>query len=292
MRSSYTHVFRPDQPKPALRDRVYRWFDEALQRVGDSFPEWMVCCGSNTMWDIVDAEASFQLEVEREHCVVYGDGEEPSLEVLLDEHDEVGYSLRHQQKELPVEDVQPRRIESADDRIVVGSVECPLACKVVDGELVIIDDGTSPGDAPLWPATCDQQQPTALEESGGPALEGEPKRLGKREWRRRNAVVSAPIVSKVVADMRAEIGMCCLSCDHANIEEVRIQCPANYQAAQWTALRLMKDRKLHTEHVQLYLLPCLVAYFNRVQFADGLGGYRGGLGGRRRRVWRRRHAQT
>ncbi len=99
--------------------------------------------------------------------------------------------------------------------------------------------------------------------------------------RRRRCHVSAPIVAKLVAAVRSEIGAMCLRCRHQNIDDVRDRCSANYQAAQWTALRIMKDRKMHPEQIQLYLNPTLVSYFYAEQFSHGFGGYWGDLGGDR-----------
>lgn len=260
-------------------------------------PEWAACCGSDIDWDLVDAELEFQHSVDVEHGVVYGEGDMDSLEALLNAHIEVGYDLC---PGLTVTD-------TTDEP--VGDHQCPCQGPPLGAGA---ENTHATGDEGLnGPALLEQQvlrmvaflsafqeseEETASEgcrsPTGQPArgcvLAG-PARAGRRELRRKKAVVSAPIVSKVVADMRAEIGMCCLSCNHANIDAVRADCPANYQAAQWTALRIMKDRRLHKEHIQLYLIPCLVAYFSQIHFADGLGGYQGRLGVATRRTWRQRH---
>lgn len=269
------------------------------------------------MWDMVDAELAFQEEVENEHGVVYGDGSEASLQVLLAAHGEVGYVLRPDDAQTPVESetapgqaqegATDREIESAvgvevtgkraegSAGIMFGDIEVAVATPVsptVASETICFGDIAVPVEHGVVAAVdATSQQCGAGREASSDAQEG-CNRIGKREWRRKQAVVSAPIVSKVVAEMRAEIGVCCSQCGHADIESVRRDCQANYQAAQWTCLRIMKDRGLHAEHVQLYLLPCLVAYFHRIQFADGLGGYTGSLGVARRRIWRRRHRQV
>lgn len=304
---------RPDQPKPKLSARVQRWFDEKLQSVGDAVPWWMSCCGSDVMWDMVDSELAFQEAVEEEHGVVYGDGSEASLAVLLAEHGEVGYTLRAADIESPpAADVPstasvvtpevpglapsepqegvsgPSEAVAGAGVIVFGDVEVPVEDSIAFGSIVVPVEH----EVAAAVAEATKQCRGLREATAEPPAEEVVNQVGKREWRRKQAVVSAPIVSKVVAEMRAEVGVCCASCDHADIAAVRRDCPANYQAAQWTCLRIMKDRGLHAEHVQLYLLPCLVAYFHRIQFADGLGGYTGSLGVARRRIWRRRHRQV
>ncbi len=236
-------VLTPDQRALTLRERVLKAWDKFKQSIDVFACCGLTLCGSGIQWDIVDRERRFARDVAEEHGYIYDNGHLDSLTVLISEHErEYGYRL--------------------DPNLAATTVvQQPVATPVIPSSaLVPSRNGVGVG----------------LGVAGRTGLVPLPVVA-----RRRRCHVSPPIVAKLVASMRAEVGFMCLSCSHRNIEHLIANCNANYQAAQWTALRIMKDRKMHPEQCQLYLKPTLTHYFMAEQFSHGFGGYVGDLGGPR-----------
>ncbi len=295
-----------------------------MQGLADAMPyEWIACCGSDVNWAMVDAELEFQARVDDEHGVVYGNGSENMLDYLLRVHTESGYALRAEDAEAVDTASRPEDPGPASPKRIVVPQGCTLrevseAFQMLSEDVNITPEfgamvlnyipGCTPKEmlenarmslcdvnvVPASPKRCTEG--VVVERRGLVEVKTKTTRhgdaIGKRELRRQRAVVSAPIVAKIVAEVREQLGNVCLGCRHESIAEVIRDCKPNYSSVQWTVLRIMKERKLHAAQIQLYLDPVLVAYFRNVQYADGTGGYRGFLGSERKRIWRRRHNQV
>lgn len=258
-------VVGPDQPVIALSERIHRWFDTILQRIDLFASCGLSLCGSRVQWDLVDRERAFQRAVNEEHGFIYGDGVVDSLSHLISDHyADFSYHI--------APPLTPSNAATA-----VSSVSSPSSQNSGrNAALMRALVGVSrPHPSPPMPP------PPSGPTGPVPSPTGRTGLVPLVRRRRHRCHVSPPIVAKLVAAMRAEIGSMCLACKHKSIVDLRSKCSANYQAAQWTLLRLMKDRKLHPEQIQLYLEPCLIAYFYKGQYSDGCGGYLGELGGER-----------
>lgn len=232
-------VLSPDQRVLTFKERVLKRWDQFLQAIDVFACCGLSLCGSGVQWDIVDRERRFARDVAEEHGYIYDNGHLDSLTVLIREH-ESSFGYRLD----PPSAVTP----------VVRQPSVPVV------------------------------PPTALVAVGnvagvGSGVAGRTGLVAVNVQRRRRCHVAAPIVAKLVAEMRAEIGFMCQRCSHPTVDHLLEHCNANYQAAQWTALRIMKDRKMHPEQCQLYLKPTLIHYFSAEQFSHGFGGYTGNLGG-------------